>query len=216
MSRSSYRYVGRNEFEDERYQRVVSLSHQYPYWGYRKIYELLRGEELAISREGVRLIRRREGVQVVRKRRKRKLLGTTTQGVNRAQFPNPVWSYDFVFGRTEGARQLKCMTVVDEFTRQGFEITVGRSLTAGDVIDVLEKLFLEHGRPVCLRSDYGPEMVSSAVQKCMKSKHVDTHYVDDVTSGQAGHGRKTDHSAPPVQIRTCATNAYGSYLEYLA
>jgi len=95
MNRSSYRYVGRNEYEDERYRRVVSLSQQYPYWGYRKIYNLLRGEELAISRERVRLIRRREGLQVVRKRRKRKLLGTTTQWVNRARFPNHVWSYDF-------------------------------------------------------------------------------------------------------------------------
>ena len=61
------------------------------------------------------------------------------------------------------------------------------SLTAGDVIDVLEKLFLEHGRPVCLRSDYGPEMVSSAVQKCMKSKHVDTHYVDPGSPRQNGY-----------------------------
>jgi len=34
------------------------------------------------------------------------------------------------------------MTVVGEFTSQGFEITVGRSLTPGDVIDVREKLFL--------------------------------------------------------------------------
>jgi putative transposase len=51
------------------------------------------------------------------------------------------------------------MTVVDEFTRQGFELTVGRYLTAGDVIDVLEKLFLEHGRPACLRSDNGLEKV---------------------------------------------------------
>ena len=72
-----------------------------------------------------------------RKRRKRKLLGTTTQWITRAQFPNPVWRYDVVFDRTEDARQLKCITVVDEFTRQGFAITVGRSLTAGDVIDVL-------------------------------------------------------------------------------
>ena len=187
MNRSSYRYVGRIDFEDERYQRVVSLSHQYPYRGYRKIYELLRGEELAISREGVRLIRRREGLQVVRKRRKRKLLGTTTQWVNRAQFPNHVWSYDVVFDRTWDARQLKCMTVVDEFTRQGFEITVGRSLTSGDVIDVLEKLFLEHGRPACLRSDNGPEMVSSAVQKWLKSKHVDTHYIDPGSPWQNGY-----------------------------
>jgi putative transposase len=57
------------------------------------------------------------------------------------------------------------MTVVDEFTRQGFEITVGRSLTASDVIRILDKLFAMHGRPVCLRSDNGPEMVSRTVQK---------------------------------------------------
>ena len=178
MNRSSYRYVGSQELVDERYRRVVSLSQQYPYWGYRKIYDLLRGEELAISRERVRLIRRREGLQVVRKRRKRKVLGTTTQWVNRAQFPNHVWSCDFVFDRTEDARQLKCMTVVDEFTRQGFEITVGRSLTAGDVIRILDKLFCEHGRPACLRSDNGPEMVSSAVQNWLQEMHVDTHYID--------------------------------------
>ena len=76
MNRSSYRYVGSQELVDERYRRVVKLSQQYPYWGYRKIYDLLRGE-VAISRERVRLIRRREGLQVVRKRRKRRLLGTT-------------------------------------------------------------------------------------------------------------------------------------------
>ena len=126
----------------------------------------------------MRLIRRREGLQVVRKRRKRKVLGTTTQWVNRAQFPNHVWSYDFVFDRTEDARQLKCMTVVDEFTRQGFEITVGRSLTAGDVIRVLDKLFRQHGRPACIRSDNGPELVSATVQEWLKKKHVNTHYID--------------------------------------
>ena len=141
---------------DEAYRRVVSLSQQYPYWGYRKIYDLLRGE-VAISRERVRLIRRREGLQVVRKRRKRRLLGTTTQWVHRACFPNHVWSYDFVFDQTEDARQLKCLTVVDEFTRQGLTIRIGRGLTAGDVIRILDELFHEHGRPACLRSDNGSE-----------------------------------------------------------
>jgi transposase InsO family protein len=177
MNRSSYRYVGGQELVDERYRRVVKLSQQYPYWGYRKIYDLLRGE-VAISRERVRLIRRREGLQVVRKRRKRRLLGTTTQWVHRACFPNHVWSYDFVFDQTGDARQLKCLTVVDEFTRQGLTIRIGRSLTAGDVIRILDELFHEHGRPVCLRSDNGPELVAAAVQKWLKEKHVDTHYID--------------------------------------
>ena len=178
MNRSSYRYVGSEEAIDEIHQTVVRLSDQYRYWGYRKIYDLMKGKGIAVSRERVRLIRRREGLQVVRKRRKRKLLGTTTQWVNRARFPNHVWSYDFVFDRTEDARQLKCLTVVDEFTRQGFEITVGRSLTASDVIRVLEGLFRQHGQPVCIRSDNGPELVSSTVQKWLKQKHVDTHYID--------------------------------------
>ena len=150
MNRSSYRYVGVQEPMDERYVRVVSLSRQYPCWGYRKIYDLMRAKGVRISRERVRLVRRREGLQVVRKRRKRKVLGTTTQWVHRACYPNHVWGYDFVFDQTDDARQLKCLTVVEEFTRHGLTIDVGRSLTAGDVIRSLERLFQLHGRPACL------------------------------------------------------------------
>jgi len=86
MNRSSYRYVGGQDLMDDAYQRVVSLSDQYRYWGYRKIFDLMKGEGQSISRERVRLIRRREGLQVVRKRRKRKLLGMTTQ-----------WDHDTVY-----------------------------------------------------------------------------------------------------------------------
>ena len=54
---------------------------------------------------------------MVKKRRKRKLLGMTTQWVHRAEYPNHVWSYDFVYDQTDDGRQLKCLTVVDEFAR---------------------------------------------------------------------------------------------------
>jgi len=133
---------------------------------------------MRISRERVRLIRRREGLQVLRKRRKRKLLGTTTRWANRTQFPNHVWSNDFVFDRTEDTRQLKCLTVVDEFTRQCSEIIVSRTLAASGVIRVLDKLLREHGLPACLRSDNGPELVSTVVQQWLREMHVDMHYIN--------------------------------------
>jgi transposase InsO family protein len=177
MHRSSYRYVGQQELIDAAYREVVRLSQRYPYFGYRKIYDLMR-DSWRISRERVRLIRRREGLQVVKKRRKRKLLGMTTQWVNRAEYPNHVWSYDFVYDQTDDGRQLKCLTVVDEFSRQGLAIRLGRSLTATDVTRILDELFREHGRPVCLRSDNGPELVSRHVQNWLKGKHVDTHYIE--------------------------------------
>ncbi len=178
INRSSYRYVGSKEPIDEIHQEVVRLSDKYRYWGYRKIYDLMKGKGISVSRERVRLIRRREGLQVVRKLKKRRILGQTTQWVRRACYPNHVWSYDFVFDQTEDRRTLKCLTVVDEFTRQGIDIRMGRSITASDVIRILEDLFQTHGRPVCIRSDNGPELVSHAVQNWLKEKHVDTHYIE--------------------------------------
>ena len=64
INRSSYRYVGGQDLMDDAYQRVVGLSDQHRYWGYRKIFDLMKGERQSISRERVRLIRRREGWQV--------------------------------------------------------------------------------------------------------------------------------------------------------
>jgi putative transposase len=177
IQRSSYRYVGQQAEHSDRYQRVLELSRAYPYWGYRKIYDLMRSEGVPISRERVRIIRRKEGLQVIRKRRKRKVIGCSTDWVNRALTPNHVWSYDFVFDQTEDGRQVKCLTVVDEFTREGLAIEVARNLTAGDVVGTLSRLFQAYGQPACLRSDNGPELVSAVVQNWLKKQHVDTHYI---------------------------------------
>ena len=65
LNRSSYRYVGSKVQIDETHQAVVDLSNQYRFWGYRKIYDLMKGKGIAVSRERVRLIGRREGLHVV-------------------------------------------------------------------------------------------------------------------------------------------------------
>ena len=67
-----------------------------------------------------------------------------------ACYPNQVWSYDFDFDQTEDRRTLKYLTVVDEFTCQGIDIRIGRSITASDVIRILDALFQSHSRPVLL------------------------------------------------------------------
>jgi len=177
IQRSSYRYRGQQEQKDLRYQRVITLSKRYPYWGYRKMHDLMKSENHSISRERVRLIRRQEGLKVPKKHRKRRTLGNSTHWVNRAQFPCHVWSYDFVFDQTMDARLLKCLVVVDEYTRECLTIEINRSLTAHDVVRVLEKLFHRHGQPLCIRSDNGPELVSAKVQQWLKEKHVKTHYI---------------------------------------
>jgi hypothetical protein len=65
---------------------------------------------------------------------------------------NHVWAYDFVFDYCANGQQLKCLTVVDEFTHECLAIDVAGSIRSGRVIDVLTRLMSAHGAPAYLRS----------------------------------------------------------------
>lgn len=178
IHRSSCRYQGIRLAVDRAHREVVKLSERYPYWGYRKIHDLIDRDEYPVGRERVRLIRRREGLQVAKKVKKKKVLGSSTQWVHRAEYPNHVWSYDFIHDQTIDARKLKCLTVVDEFSREGLAIEIARSLTAADVIQILTWLIAQHGRPVCIRSDNGPEFIAEAVKQWLSEHAIGTHFID--------------------------------------
>ncbi len=53
--------------------------------------------------------------------------------------------------------------MVDEFTRECLAIDVAGSIRSRRVIEVLTRLVSEHGAPLFLRSDNGPEFVSRAI-----------------------------------------------------
>jgi hypothetical protein len=58
-----------------------------------------------------------------------------------------VWCYDFVFDACANGQQVKCLTVVDEFTRECLAIDVAGSIRSRRVIDVLSRLVSVHGAP---------------------------------------------------------------------
>jgi putative transposase len=167
--------------------RIHELSERFPRFGYRKIYARLKAKKVSVSRERVRLIRKREGLQVVQKQRRRRPLGVSTTTPTRAEYPNHVWSYDFVHDETSDGRRLRCLTVVDEYTREGLTIHVARSITAGAVVRILQGLFACYGAPACLKSDNGPELVSRAVTQWLSKQGVDTIFIDPGSPWQNGH-----------------------------
>ena len=82
--------------------------------------------------------------------------------------PKQVWSYDFVYDRTEDGKQLKLMPIIDEFTRECHVIEIGRSITSREVICKLDELFELHRRPAFIRSDNEPEFIAEAVAEYLK------------------------------------------------
>ena len=80
----------------------------------------------------------------------------------RPEYPNHVWSYDFVEDRTRNGQKYRMLNIIDEFTRECLAIRVNRKLNSADVIDVLSDLFIMRGVHRHVRSDNGPELLAKA------------------------------------------------------
>jgi putative transposase len=167
VSRSSQRYVGtEREREEELLLRIRALARENPRYGYRRITALLRREGWSVNRKRVHRLWRREGLKVPQIQRKRRRLGHSENSCTRrrAERPNHVWSYDFIYDQTADGRQLKLLPVVDEYTRECLTIEVERGMDAEAVVSTLESLFEIRGEPEHIRSDNGPEFIAEAVR----------------------------------------------------
>ena len=138
------------------------LSAQYPRYGYRRIRIFLRREGMVMSPARTERLWRKAGLQLPRRRPRRRVAVSRPRPLP-ARAANHVWAYDFVFDACANGQQIKCLTVVDEFTRESLAIDVAGSIRSSRVIDVLARLISLHGAPAVLRSDNGPEFVSHAI-----------------------------------------------------
>ena len=187
IARSSKRRPSGRIEEAKLVRRVHEFTEQYPRFGYRKIFALMRAEGFALGRERLRLIRKREGLQVPRKQRKRRRRGKSTVAVDRALYPNHVWSYDFVVDQTIDGRRLRFLTVLDEFTREAIWIECARYLNSHDVVRVLDQLVESRGHPAIIKSDNGPEFVADRIQEWVENRPTDTYFIEPGSPWQNGH-----------------------------
>ena len=134
---------------------ITALALQYGRYGYRRITAMLHQAGWRVNVKRVERIWRREGLKVPQKQPKRGRLWLNDSSCIRLrpEYPNHVWSYDFVEDRTHNGKKIRMLNVIDEFTRECIAIGVERKLKAFDVIDVLSDLFILRGIPGHIRSD---------------------------------------------------------------
>jgi putative transposase len=162
-----------------------TLSAQYPRYGYRRIRIFLRrqGHELGVYR--THRLWRQAGLQLPRRRPRRRIATGRPRPLASVN-ANFVWAYDFVFDATAQGQQIKCLTVVDEFTHECLAIDVAGSIRSKRVIEVLSRLISTHGTPLFLRSDNGPEFVSRAILEWIAESGIATALIDPGKPWQNG------------------------------
>jgi putative transposase len=186
VARSTVGYEPRMPAKDGPVITVMrDLSSQYPRYGYRRIHIFLARRGHQMSPDRAYRLWQLAGLQVPRKRPRRRVAGCRPRPVPALE-ANHVWAYDFVFDACANGQQLKCLTVIDEYTRESLAIDVAGSIRSGRLIEVLTKLVSEHGAPKYLRSDNGPEFVSKAVLKWLLQSNIDTALIDPGKPWQNG------------------------------
>ncbi|MEN8657581.1 MAG: DDE-type integrase/transposase/recombinase, partial [Marivita sp.] len=86
----------------------------------------------------------------------------------RPTHPNHVWAVDFVHDKLSNGQSYKMLTVLDEYTREALRVAVRPKMKANDVLDVLHRLLMKHGKPEYIRSDNGPEFVAVQLPDWLK------------------------------------------------
>jgi len=212
LPRSSLSYIAHPRHDDQLAERIRTLARAHPRWGCRRVHASLRREGRQVNRKTVHRIWKREALALPRRRKTRKI--RTGQHVPlRAEQPNQVWTYDFIFDQTLGGQTLKMLTLTDEFTRQSLALRCGTAFTSADVKAVLVEVMRERGVPEFIRSDNGPEFIAHDLKVWLAVQDALPRYIDPGKPWQNGvaesfHARLRDellnvevfHSARHAQV----------------
>jgi putative transposase len=185
FARSGMSYVLRQPAKDAPViDAMRHLSGVYPRYGYRRVRIFLGREGMTMSPGRAERLWCKARLQLPQKRPRKRAASRPRPLPPMAA--NHVWAYDFVFDACANGQSLKCLTIVDEFTHESLAIDVAGSIRSARVIDVLARLISLHGAPAFLRSDNGPEFVSSAILKWLTANRIDTALIDPGKPWQNG------------------------------
>ena len=143
---------------------ITELSLERSRFGYRRIWQLLRRQGLHVNNKRVYCLYHLSGLGVKRRRR-RKGLATECLPLLRPAAPNLIWSMDFVMDALVTGHRIKCLTCVDDFTKECLTITISFGISGVQVTRILYSITLFRGYQKTIRTDQGPEFTCRAMDQ---------------------------------------------------
>jgi transposase InsO family protein len=157
---------------------LKKLSKRHRRYGTPRMTELVRRKGYRVNHKRIERLWKLEGLSLPKqRRRKRKGMIRWDRRVEAGK-PNDVWSYDFIHDRTEYGQKLKMLTVLDEHTRECLEIRVEKRMDSRHVMETLDELMTERGRPRYTRSDNGGEFAAKRLTRWLEEKGVEPVFIE--------------------------------------
>ncbi len=177
ISRHTYGYQAKLQDDNaEIAVLLITLTEAQPNWGFMLCYLHLRNvQEKTWNHKRVYRIYRELELNLRIKPRKR-LDRAVPDTLAVPDAPNRSWSMDFMHDQLADGRFVRLLNVIDDFNREGLEMTIDFSLPAARVIQSLEQIIEWRGKPDSIRCDNGPEYISGALKIWAKTHKIAINY----------------------------------------
>jgi putative transposase len=175
-NRSSLQYESQPRDDTALRERLRHWAALKPRWGVPILHDVLKAEGLVINRKRTERLYREEGLSLRRKLR-RKLPRQARVPLPVPTAPDERWSMDFIHDQLSNGRRFRCLTLVDDFTRQCLALHVDTSIGGAGVVAVLERLALSRRLPKVITVDNGPEFTSKALHLWAQANRVALHHI---------------------------------------
>jgi len=140
MSRSQFNYTSRKKEDSNIVRSIIEIKERYPSYGVPRVLATLRRRGFVINAKKVYRIMKTLRLQVPKKRKAKSKFRSVRSNVPVTSQVGDVWSMDFIFDRLKNGSSFRCLTIVDNLSREVPGIFVSKSMSGFLPIDFLDLL----------------------------------------------------------------------------
>lgn len=137
---------------------------------------LLVREGLVVNHKRTERIYKEEGLSL-RKRKRRRKASVIRIKPDMPTRPNQKWSMDFVHDQLANGRRLRCLNIVDDYTRECIAVEVDTSINGKRVARVLDRLAGMRELPETITVDNGPEFSGKSMDEWAYTNKVQLDFI---------------------------------------
>jgi len=140
--------------------------------GRKKIIVKVQKKRPDLSASKIRRVYEKEGLSLY-KRMKKKRTDNPANPIEVPLKPNVEWAMDFMSDSLTNGRKVRTLNIIDQYNRKCLEIAIGFSMPSRKVIEILQRTIDEHGKPLGIRTDNGPEFTSVVFQGWLEKNNIE-------------------------------------------
>ena len=203
FNRSSHHYQSQRDPQTELRMRLKELAAARVRYGYRRFHVMLRREGWPVNAKRIYRLYCEEGLSMRMKAPRRRRAWRYRSGRPAIAGINDCWAMDFMSDALFDGRPFRILTVVDCHSRESVAVVARANFRAFHVVEVLDRLARERGKPRTVRCDKGPEFAGKMLDQWA--------YLNGVTIDFSRPGKPTDNAfieAFNARLRAECLNAH--------